>query len=114
MSCKIDNYCPANINIDIKIQKAYISNMSIINPDTLYINISSEIKTSTLNFGFLEKISCSDEGNYLFRINNSYITGKNLENAAGQFNVKLAQFDEIGNCEVGTSCPTLLKIIQNS
>ena len=102
MSCKIDNYCPANINIDIKIQKAYISNMSIINPDTLYINISSEIKTSTLNFGFLEKISCSDEGNYLFRINNSYITGKNLENAAGQFNVKIAQFDEIGNCKLNS------------
>ena len=53
MSCKI-NYCPEN-NIDIIIEKMHKTDIDIISPDSLYINISSEIHTSTLNFGYLKK-----------------------------------------------------------
>ena len=102
MTCTIDDYCPNNSNIDIKINKSYISNMSIINPDTLCINISSDIETSTLNFGYLEKIDCSNSGNYSFRINNNTMTGKNLGQVESQFEVKLVQFSKTANCELNS------------
>ena len=113
MTCTIDDYCPNNSNIDIKINKSYISNMSIINPDTLCINISSDIETSTLKFGYLEKIDCSNSGNYSFRINNNTMTGKNLGQVESQFEVKLAQFSKTANCELN-SLDILCKININS
>ena len=101
MSCKINNYCPNNINIDLKIETSQISNMTIISPDTLYIKIPSEKQTSTLKVGYLEKFNCS-EGNYIFNVNDNYYSGKILEGVNSQFELKLAQFDEIANCELNS------------
>ena len=101
MSCKINNYCPNDINIDLKIETIQISNMTIISPDTLYIKIPSEKQTSTLNVGYLEKFNCS-EGNYIFNVNDNYYSGKILEGVNSQFELKLAQFDEIAKCELNS------------
>ena len=101
MSCKINNYCPNGINIDLKIEVSQKSNMTIISPDTLYIKISREKQTSTLNVGYLQKINCS-EGNYFFSINDNFFTGKNLVDVNSEFELKLTQFDEIANCELNS------------
>ena len=114
MSCKIHNYCPNN-NIDIKIEKMQKSNMSIIGPDTLYINISSEKQTSTLNVGYLQKINCSYEGSYFFNINNNNYTGKNLDKKESQFKLKLAQFDILATCDLyNQNITCILKINPNN
>ena len=103
MSCKINDYCPEN-NIDIKIEKMHMTDIDIISPDSLYINISSEIQTSTLNFGYLKKENCTKEnGNYNFSINNNKLSGKNVENLNAQFKLKLIQFNNEANCKLNPS-----------
>ena len=101
MSCKI-NYCPEN-NIDIIIEKMHKTDIDIISPDSLYINISSEIHTSTLNFGYLKKKeNCKEDNYYSFTINNNYISGKNIENLNDQFKLKLVQFNNEANCSLNS------------
>ena len=109
MSCKI-NYCPEN-NIDIIIEKMHKTDIDIISPDSLYINISSEIHTSTLNFGYLKKKeNCKEDNYYSFTINNNYISGKNIENLNDQFKLKLVQFNNEANCSLNSLYSVLAKV----
>ena len=99
MSCAIKNYCPNNINIDIKIEIIQKSDINIISPNTLFINIPSEIQTSTLNLGYLEKSICFNL-NYEFNIVDSDFSGKDLDIGEGQFKLKLTQFNKEANCSL--------------
>ena len=100
MSCLINEYCPDN-NIDIKIEAKHITDIDIINPDSIYINIDSEKQTSTLNLGYLKKEGC-ENGNYSFSINNNNLSGKNIDNLKGKFKLKLAQFINEANCTLNS------------
>ena len=110
MSCVINNYCPDNINIDIKIEIMEKSDINIISPNTLYINIPSEKQTSTLNLGYLKKSSCYNL-NYAFSILDSVYSGKILDMREGQFKLKLSQFNNEANCYLNSpsiQCNVLL------
>ena len=110
MSCVINNYCPNNFNIDIKIETIEKSDINIISPNTLYINIPSEKQTSTLNLGYLEKSSCSNL-NYGFGILDSVYSGKILDMREGQFKLKLNQFNNEADCYLNSpsiQCNVLL------
>lgn len=99
MSCKISKYCPIDMNIDIKIETIQKSDINIISPNTLYINIPSEKQTSTLNVGYLIKNNCID-GNFSFNVNNNIYNGKYLEKQIGSFELQLSQFTNNATCNL--------------
>ena len=97
MSCIINDYCPEN-NIDIKIEEMHITDINAISPNSLYININSEIQTSTLNLGYLKKDDSCLNNNYTFSINNNFLSGKKIDNINSKFKLKLVQFNNEANC----------------
>ena len=101
MSCKISKYCPIDMNIDIKIGTIQKSDINIISPNTLYINIPSEKQTSTLNVGYLIKTNCID-GNFSFNVNNNIYSGKYLEKQIGSFELQLSQFTNNATCKLNS------------
>ena len=101
MSCKISKYCPIDMNIDIKIGTIQKSDINIISPNTLYINIPSEKQTSTLNVGYLIKTNCID-GNFSFNVNNNIYSGKYLEKQIGSFELQLSQFTNNATCNLNS------------
>ena len=101
MSCKISKYCPIDMNIDIKIGTIQKSDINIISPNTLYINIPSEKQTSTLNVGYLIKTNCIDR-NFSFNVNNNIYSGKYLEKQIGSFELQLSQFTNNATCNLNS------------
>ena len=102
MYCEITDFCPNN-NIDIKIEKQKdVLDIQALNPNSIYIDIPEDIISTTLNAGYIKKISCKN-GLYEFTINENKITGKKVGSLSWDYKAKLAQFGNEASCSINTN-----------
>ena len=99
MYCVINNYCPTE-NIDIKIEKYnFNKKFPSLNLNTININITENITSTTLKIGYLKKIICSNNI-YTFTINGNTFNNQKIDIEKFEYKLNMSQFENEALCSI--------------
>ena len=101
MSCTINEYKPPDI-YDLIFEKENYYNYSLWEPNSIYFNIPKDISTTTLTAGYINKENCQNNL-YYFTIRNYIISGEELTNIDGDFDLSLYEFENKASCVIDST-----------